>query len=89
MPSFEIPSRYAVPTGGERNFQVEGRSVRECIAELEARYVGIQPMLLNRKGEIKLFVRFFVDGELLPRDGLDTEISPTATITAVAAAAGG
>jgi molybdopterin synthase sulfur carrier subunit len=89
MPTFEIPSRYSVPTAGERNFEVAGTSVRECIAELEARHPGIQELILNRKGEIKLFVRIFVDAELLPRDGLDTEISPTSAITAVAAAAGG
>jgi hypothetical protein len=89
MPSFEIPSRYSVPTAGERNFEIEGTSVRECIANLEVQHPGIQELLLNRKGEIKLFVRFFVDGELLPRDGLDTEVLPTAAITAVAAAAGG
>ncbi len=89
MPSFEIPSRYSVPAGGKRNFEVTGRSVRECVAELEARHPGVGELILDAKGEMRRFVRIFVDGELLPRDGIDTEVSATATITVVAAAAGG
>ena len=89
MPSFEIPRRYSVPTGGERNFELESRSVRECVAELELQHPGIGACIIDAKGEMKLFVRIFVDGVLLPRDGLDTELSATASITAVAAAAGG
>lgn len=89
MPTFEIPSRYSVPAGGKREFEVSGASVRECVAELEAQYPGIQELIIDRKGEMKLFVRVFVDGELLPRDALDSEITNEATVTVVAAAAGG
>ena len=89
MPSFEIPRRYSVPTGGKLKFDVEGRSVRACVAELEKQHPGVGACIIDAKGEMKLFVRIFVDGVLLPRDGLDTELSPTAKITAVAAAAGG
>ena len=89
MPSVEIPSRYSVPSGGKRHFDVEGRSVRECVAQVEALHPGIGELILDAKGEMKRFVRIFVDGELLPRGDLDTELSATATITVVAAAAGG
>ena len=89
MPTVEIPSRYSVPSGGKRNFEVAGASVRECVAEVEAQHPGIQELILDRKGEMKLFVRIFVDGELLPRDALDTTLPPQALITVVAAAAGG
>ncbi len=89
MPSFEIPSRYSLPSGGVRNFEVEGRNVRECVAELDAQHPGLGELIIDAKGEMKRFVRIFVDGELLPRDGLETKVSATATITVVAAAAGG
>jgi molybdopterin synthase sulfur carrier subunit len=89
MPTVEIPSRYSVPTGGARNFELAGASVRECVAELEAQHPGIQELIIDRKGEMKLFVRIFVDGELLPRDALDAELPSEAAITVVAAAAGG
>ena len=89
MPSVEIPSRYSVPTAGQRHFDVEGSSVRACIAELEARHPGTQELIIDAKGKMKLFVRIFVDGELLPRDALDQEVEPTASITVVASAAGG
>ena len=89
MPTFEIPSRYSVPTGGKREFEVSGASVRECVADLEAQHPGIQQLIIDRKGEMKLFVRVFVDGELLPRDALDSEIASDASVTVVAAAAGG
>ena len=89
MPSVEIPSRYSVPSGGKRHFEVAGRSVRECIAQVEAQHPGVGELILDAKGEMKRFVRIFVDSELLPSDGLDTELAAEATITVVAAAAGG
>lgn len=89
MPSFEIPSRYSVPSGGRRNFEVESRNVRECVAELDTQHPGLGELIIDAKGEMKRFVSIFVDGERLPRDGLDTELSEAATITVVAAAAGG
>ena len=89
MPCFEIPSRYSLPSGGVRNFELESRNVRECVAELDAQHPGLGELILDAKGEMKRFVRIFVDGELLPRDALDTELAATVTITVVAAAAGG
>ncbi len=89
MPSFEIPSRYSLPSGGVRNFEVEGRNVRECVAKLDEQHPGLGELIIDAKGEMKRFVRIFVDGELLPRDSLDTELAATVTITVVAAAAGG
>ena len=40
MPQVEVPSRYRVPTKGQRLIDVEGRTVRECIEAVEAQYPG-------------------------------------------------
>ena len=89
MPRVEVPSRYRVPTKGEGRIDVEGRSVRECIEAVEARYPGFQELVLDRHGELQRFVRRFGDGEPLARDALGTEVSPDAKVAILVAPAGG
>ncbi len=89
MPRVEVPSRYRVPTKGEGRIDVEGRTVRECIEAVEARYPGFQELVLDRHGELQRFVRLFVDGDPLDRDALGTEVSPDAKVAILVAPAGG
>lgn len=89
MPQVEVPSRYRVPTKGESSIDVEGRTVRECIDAVEARYPGFRELIVDGKGEVQRFVRLFVNGEQLARDGLDTAVSEDARIAILVAPAGG
>lgn len=89
MPRVEVPSRYRVPTKGEGRIDVEGRTVRECIEAVEARYPGFQELVLDRHGGLQRFVRLFVDGEPVARDALGTEVSPDAKVAILVAPAGG
>ncbi len=89
MPRVEVPSRYRVPTKGEGRIDVEGRTVRECIEAVEARYPGFQELVLDRNGELQRFVRLFVDGDPLAQDALGTAVSPDARVAILVAPAGG
>jgi molybdopterin synthase sulfur carrier subunit len=89
VPQVEVPSRYRVPTKGESSIDVEGRTVRECIDAVEARYPGFRELIVDGKGEVQRFVRLFVNGEQLARDGLDTAVSEDARIAILVAPAGG
>ena len=89
MPQVEVPPRYRVPTKGQRLIDVEGRTVRECIEAVEARYPGFLELVFDEKGDLNRFVTLCRNGETMPRDGLDHEIEPGDTITIMAAAAGG
>lgn len=89
MPHVHVPSRYRVPTKGEGRIEVEASTVRECIEAVEARYPGFQELILNAKGELHMFSKLFLNGELLDRDALDTAVSGDDTVAVLAPAAGG
>jgi molybdopterin converting factor small subunit len=89
MPTIEIPSRYRFPLKGQATTQVEGRTVRECVAAIEARHPGFQELVLDPRGNLNRFVTLCRNGESMARDALDEVLAPDDTITIMAAAAGG
>ena len=89
MPHIKLPPRYRVPTKGEDGIQVDGRTVRECIEAVEARYPGFQELLLDGEGELQRFVQLCVNGEMLAPDALDTPVSGDDSVSVVAVVAGG
>ncbi|MDE0884354.1 MAG: MoaD/ThiS family protein [Myxococcota bacterium] len=89
MPILEVPSRYRVPTRGEAVLELSGTTIRECIAEAETRFPGFLELILDSQGRQKRFVRFFLNGEGLERDALDSALEPGDRVTIMASAAGG
>ena len=89
MPQVHIPSVYRVPTKGEGRIDVDASTVKECIEAVEARFPGFQELILNAKGELHLFSKLFLNGELLARDTLDTPVSGDDVVAVLAPAAGG
>lgn len=89
MPRVEVPPRYRVPTRGEASIEVSARTVRGCIEEVEEKYPGFQKLILNSKGEQKLLVSLFVNGEALARNELDTPLLLDDSLTIMVAIAGG
>ena len=89
MPQVEVPSRYRVPTKGQGLIDVEGRTVRECIEAVEAKYPGFLELVFDEKGEVNRFVRLFVNGDAVARDAPDTPVSDGDRVQILAAAAGG
>lgn len=89
MPQVEVPSRYRVPTQGEAVVEVEGRTVRECIRAVEARYPGFEELVFDSKGHVHRFVRLFLNEEEIPRSAPDVPVAAADRIQILAAAAGG
>jgi molybdopterin synthase sulfur carrier subunit len=89
VPQVHIPSTYRVPTKGEGSIEVEASTVRACIEAVEALYPGFQELILNTKGELHLFSKLFLNGELLDRGALDTPVSGDDIVAILAPAAGG
>ncbi len=89
MPQVQVPSRYRVPTKGEGRIEVDASTVRACIEAVEARYPGFQELIFNSKGELHLFSKLFLNGELLDRNALDTPVSGDDIVAVLAPAAGG
>jgi len=89
VPHVHVPSRYRVPTKGEGRIEVEANTVRGCIEAVEARYPGFQELIFNAKGELHLYSKLFLNGELLDRNALETPVSDDDIIAVLAPAAGG
>jgi molybdopterin synthase sulfur carrier subunit len=89
MTQIEVPARYRVPTGGKATISAEGDTVRSCIEDADAKYPGFGELVLDGKGELRRFVKLFVNGDELPRRALDSPVSSTDTISVLTAAAGG
>ncbi len=89
MPQVQVPSRYRVPTKGEGRIEVDASTVRACIEAVEARDPGFQELFFNSRGELHLFSKLFLNGELLDREALDTAVSGDDTVAVLAPAAGG
>ena len=63
--------------------------MRACIENAEAKYPGFGELVLGADGELRRFVKLFVNGSALGRDALDSPVGSGDTISVLAAAAGG
>ena len=45
----------------DRTVQVEGKTLAECINNLEKKFNGIKKRLINDDGEINKFINFYVN----------------------------
>jgi molybdopterin converting factor small subunit len=89
VPQVEVPSRYRVPTKGQRLIDVEGGTVRECIEAVEAQYPGFLELVFDERGDLNRFVRLFVNGEEVARDAPDAPVEDGDRVQILAAVAGG
>jgi len=89
VPQVEVPSRYRVPTKGQGLIDVEGRTVRECIAAVEAQYPGFLELVFDSKGDLNRFVRLFVNGDEVARDAPEAPVGDGDRVQILAAIAGG
>jgi sulfur-carrier protein len=76
--------------GGAREVDANGDTVRELLDDLTSRYPGIRSHLLDDGGELNRFVNVYVNNEDVRLGaGLDTSVSPDATVIVLPAMAGG
>ncbi len=58
-----IPTPLRKLTNNEETVEVNAKSIGEAIAELQARFPGIQERLVDEKGEVRRFVNVYVNEE--------------------------
>ncbi len=89
MPKVEVPPRYRGPTGGLGLIEVDADTVRACIEAVDVEHPGFRELILDSEGNLRRFVRLFLNGEALDRDAVDTPVADADRIRVLAAAAGG
>ena len=89
MTKIRIPPTLRTETGGEREVEAAGSTVRDLLDDLASRYPGLHAQIYN-DGEIAPFVNVYVGGEdVRTLDGLDTAVAADGTVILLPAMAGG
>lgn len=89
MPQIKVPPPYRGPTRGEAVIEVEGRTVRECIQAVEARYPGFGEQIFDSESNLHRFVKLFINGDEVARDDADAPVGAGDEVEILAAIAGG
>lgn len=85
-----IPTTLRPLSGGNAEVEVEGSTVGEVIANLDAAHPGFRDRLLDEDGGLRRFVNVFVaDDDVRFLKGLDTEVPDGETVAIIPAVAGG
>lgn len=85
-----IPTTLRPMAGGNSQVQVEGATLSEVIANLDAAHPGFSDRLLDESGALRKFVNIFVaDDDVRYLDGLNTAVPAGETVSIIPAVAGG
>lgn len=85
-----IPTQLRTLSGGAAELRLEGATVSEVLAALDAAHPGFGERLYDERGKLRRFVNVFVDDEDIRfLDGLDTKLAEDAVVSIVPAVAGG
>ena len=76
--------------GGNSQVKVEGTTLAEVLANLEAVHPGFHDRLIDDNGALRKFVNLFVaDDDVRYLDGLNTVVPDGETVSIIPAVAGG
>ena len=90
MSTVRIPPTLRVATGGAKQVQVPGGTVREVVTELVSLHPGLESQLLAPDGDLNRFVNAFLnDTDVRHLQALDTPVGDADTLTLLPAMAGG
>lgn len=85
-----VPTTLRNLTGGESEVSVEGATVGEVLAALEARHPGFSERILDDDGALRRFVNVFVaDDDVRFLDQMATPVPDGETVSIIPAVAGG
>ena len=82
-----IPSPLFSYTGGQKQIEAEGKSLAALLDGLDARYPGMRHRIIDEQDCVRRHIRFFVNGEMVPR--LDHALRSGDEVMIVAALSGG
>jgi len=89
MPQVVVPARYRGPTNGRSEIEVDGDTVRRCIEAVEAQYPGFLELVFDADGEVRRYVRLFLNDEALEREAADAPVAAGDRVQILASVAGG
>ena len=90
MVTIRIPTTLRTLTGGSSEVQVEGATVGEALANLDAAHPGFRDRLYDESGALRRFVNVFLaDDDVRYLDGVDTAVADGSEISIIPAVAGG
>jgi len=85
-----IPTTMRPLSGGASTVAVEGASLRDVLAALDAAHPGFKDRLFDADGALHKFVNVFVsDDDVRYLQGLDTPVKDGDTVSLIPAVAGG
>lgn len=85
-----VPTTLRTLTAGEAEVEVDGATVGDVFAALEAKHPGFKDRLLDDDGGLRRFVNVFVsDDDVRFLDGLETPVPDGETVSIIPAVAGG
>lgn len=85
-----LPSALTGRAGNRASIAVSGATVREVIAALDAAHPGLRFNLCHETGELRPFVNIFVNGvHVRYLRGIETPLTPGATLHVMPSVAGG
>ena len=85
-----VPTQLRTLTGGASEVSVEGDTVADLLASLDAAHPGFRDRLFDESGKLRRFVNVFVaDEDVRFLQGLDTKVEEGQTVSIVPAVAGG
>jgi sulfur-carrier protein len=90
MATIRIPTQLRELSGGASEVDVEGGTVKELLAGLDAAYPGFAGRLHDESGSLRRFVNVFVaDEDIRFLEGIDTPVQAGEVVSIVPAVAGG
>jgi sulfur-carrier protein len=90
MASFRLPPVLRPLAGGARTVDAGGDDLRSALENLTEQHPALRPRLFDDDGEIAAFVNIYVDSEdVRVSGGLDTPLTPGASVIVLPAMAGG
>jgi molybdopterin converting factor small subunit len=85
-----VPTQLRTLSDGASEVAVEGATVGEVLAALDASHPGFRARLFDEDGQLRRFVNVFVaDEDVRFMKGLDTEVAAGSTVSIIPAVAGG
>jgi molybdopterin synthase sulfur carrier subunit len=85
-----IPTTLRPLSGGNSTVAVEGATLGEVLANLEAAHPGFKDRLFDDNGGLRRFVNLFVaDDDVRYLQGLETPVPAGETVSIIPAVAGG
>ncbi|MDR1609005.1 MAG: MoaD/ThiS family protein [Deltaproteobacteria bacterium] len=88
--NLSIPAALRSFVGGLNQVSLDGQTVGQLLKALATEYPDLSPHLFDETGSLRSYVNVFVDGQNVKnREGLETPVTASQSVTLVPAIAGG